>query len=62
MSIAKKIENSAENIVGKVKEGVGKATNDHSLEASGRADQVKAKAKNAVEDIKDAARSAHKES
>ncbi len=38
---------------GKIKEGVGKATDDTSTEWSGKADQVKGKAEKTVGDIKD---------
>jgi uncharacterized protein YjbJ (UPF0337 family) len=51
-----KIENKAEELRGKVKEGVGQATDDEELEAQGRADQAKADIKQAGEKVKDAFR------
>lgn len=39
---------------GKLKEATGKATDDKSLEAEGKVDQIKAKAQKAVGDVKDA--------
>jgi uncharacterized protein YjbJ (UPF0337 family) len=48
------IENAAEDLKGKVKEGVGKATSDQTLEADGRMDQAKASVKKAGDDVKDA--------
>jgi len=43
--------------VGAVKEGVGKATNDRSLEAEGHKDQAKGNLKQAGEKVKDAFKS-----
>jgi uncharacterized protein YjbJ (UPF0337 family) len=40
---------------GKVKEGVGKATDDEEMEREGRADQAKGGVKKAVGNVKDAA-------
>ena len=51
-----KIENKAEELRGKVKEGVGRSTDDEELEATGRADQAKADIKQAGEKVKDAFR------
>jgi len=51
-----KIQNKAEALGGKVKEGVGRATDDEELEAQGRADQAKADIKQAGEKVKDAFR------
>jgi uncharacterized protein YjbJ (UPF0337 family) len=51
-----KIENQSENVAGKVKEGVGKATDDEQLEAEGKADQFKSNLKQAGEKVKDAFR------
>jgi uncharacterized protein YjbJ (UPF0337 family) len=56
MGAGDKIENAAEDLKGKVKEGVGKATNDSSLEADGKMDQAKADVKKAGENVKDAFR------
>jgi uncharacterized protein YjbJ (UPF0337 family) len=52
-----KIDNKAEELGGKVKEGVGRATDDEKLEAEGKADQTGSKLKQAGEDIKDAFKS-----
>ncbi|GIJ43205.1 CsbD family protein [Virgisporangium aliadipatigenens] len=49
-----KIDNAAEKAAGKVKEGVGDATDDRDLQAEGKADQSKADLKQAGEKIKDA--------
>lgn len=48
------VKATANDFKGKAKESAGKATNDKSLEAEGKADQVKAKAQNFVGDVKDA--------
>ncbi|MCU1528637.1 MAG: CsbD family protein, partial [Frondihabitans sp.] len=45
MSAADKIKNAAEDLTGKAKETVGKATDNDKLEAEGRADQAKAAVK-----------------
>ena len=58
MSASDDIKNSAEKLAGKVKEGVGKATDNERLEAEGQADQTKASAKQAGENVKDAAKNA----
>jgi uncharacterized protein YjbJ (UPF0337 family) len=49
-----KVQNQSENVAGKVKEGVGKATDDEQLEAEGKADQFKSNLKQAGEKVKDA--------
>jgi uncharacterized protein YjbJ (UPF0337 family) len=49
-----KLQNQSENVAGKVKEGVGKATDDEQLEAEGKADQFKSNLKQAGEKVKDA--------
>ena len=54
MGIDDKVSNAAEEAKGKVKEGVGKATDDERLEAEGKVDQAKANIKQAGEDVKDA--------
>jgi len=51
-----KIKNAAEDLAGKAKEGLGKATDNERLEAEGHADQSKANLKKAGEDVKDAFR------
>lgn len=54
MSEADKAKNTAETAKGKVKEGVGKATGNESLEAEGHGDQAKGDLKQAGEKVKDA--------
>ncbi len=49
-----KVQNTTEDALGHVKEGVGKATDDPNLEAEGQADQAKANLKQAGEKVKDA--------
>lgn len=57
MGVEDKFNNSTENTAGKVKEGVGRATDNERLETEGRADQTRANIKQAGEKIKDAFRS-----
>jgi len=57
MGFDDKVQNQSEDFGGKVKEGVGKATDDEQLEAEGKGDQVKANVKQAGEKIKDAFKS-----
>ncbi|MGM1018407.1 MAG: CsbD family protein [Actinomycetota bacterium] len=54
MSAADKAKNAAEKIAGQAKETTGKVTDNERLEAEGRADQVKADAKQTGEKAKDA--------
>ncbi|WP_084103312.1 CsbD family protein [Demequina sp. NBRC 110056] len=54
MSNADRLSNAAEDAQGKMKEGLGKATDDEQLEAEGKWDQTKADVKDKVEDAKDA--------
>jgi uncharacterized protein YjbJ (UPF0337 family) len=54
MSTNDKISNKIEDAEGKAKEGLGRATGDHSTEAEGRTDQTKADLKQAGEKVKDA--------
>lgn len=56
MSTENKIEGKADVAKGKIKEGVGSALNDSSLEAKGKGDQVKGNLKQAGEKVKDAVR------
>ncbi|WP_314649557.1 CsbD family protein [uncultured Microbacterium sp.] len=56
MSGTDDIKNNAEKLAGKVKEGVGKATDNDRLEAEGHADQTDASVKQAGENVKDAGR------
>ena len=48
-------EGTWQDTKGKVKEGVGKATDNEDLEREGRGDQMKGNAKKAVGHVKDAA-------
>ncbi|WP_159617304.1 CsbD family protein [Arthrobacter zhaoguopingii] len=54
MGLDDKVGNKGEGLGGKIKEGLGKATGDQSLEAEGHKDQTKASLKDAGENIKDA--------
>jgi len=58
MGVGDDMKNAAEKMAGKVKEGVGKATDNEDLENEGRMDQTKADAKQAADDVKDAAKDA----
>lgn len=49
-----KIKNATQDATGKMKEAVGKGTDDERLEAEGRGDQREADLKNAGEKVKDA--------
>jgi uncharacterized protein YjbJ (UPF0337 family) len=51
-----RVQGSATNISGKLKEGAGKATADQKLQAEGIFDQIKGRVQNAVGGIKDALR------
>lgn len=53
MSMEDKARHKGEELKGSVKEGVGKVTNDHSLEAEGKAEKWSGKAKGAVDDAVD---------
>lgn len=53
MSAEEKTENTKDRLVGKAKEGVGKLTNDRETEAEGKAQQLKAEGKEAVQDARD---------
>ncbi len=54
MGLDDKFENAADDVKGKAKEATGKATDDESLEAEGKGDQVKSDVKQAGEKVKDA--------
>jgi uncharacterized protein YjbJ (UPF0337 family) len=54
MSTEDKAKNAAEKATGNVKENLGRAAGDESLEAEGRSDQTKADLKGAGEKVKDA--------
>ena len=53
MSAADKIKNATQDLTGKAKEGAGKVTDNEELQAEGEADQNRADAKKAGENIKD---------
>jgi len=53
MAFDDKVDNKAEELGGKAKEGIGKATDDEQLEAEGKTDQKSSKLKQAGENIKD---------
>ncbi|HET6733014.1 CsbD family protein [Mycobacterium sp.] len=54
MSATDKAKNKAQELGGKAKEAVGKATGDRETEARGKGDQTKSDLKGAGEKIKDA--------
>lgn len=54
MSATDKIKNAIEDVEGKAKEALGKATGDRSTENEGKKDQAKSDLKNAGENVKDA--------
>ena len=56
MGLGYKISNKAQEMTGKTKEAVGDAVNNEKLQAEGAADQAAAKAKQAGEHVKDAAK------
>ena len=53
-----RVEGSAKNLKGSVKETAGKALGDSKLEAEGKGDKVAGKVQNAVGGIKDAVKDA----
>ncbi len=55
-----RIEGSANQAKGAVKQGVGKITGDAKLQAEGAADKAKGKAQNAIGGVKDAIKDASK--
>lgn len=54
MGIMDDAKHNAEKMKGKVKEGIGDATDNEKLQAEGKLDQVKADAKKVGDDVKDA--------
>jgi uncharacterized protein YjbJ (UPF0337 family) len=54
MSATDKARNKIDDVAGKAKEGLGKATGDRDTENRGKADQAKSSLKDAGEKIKDA--------
>jgi uncharacterized protein YjbJ (UPF0337 family) len=55
MGTQDKASNKLQDVKGKVKETVGRATGDEDLENKGKTDQVKASLKDVGEKVKDAA-------
>ncbi len=51
-----RVEGSAKNMGGKVKEAFGKATGDSKTEAEGKSDQARGKVQNTIGGIKDTIR------
>ena len=60
MSTGDKIDNKAEELRGKAKEGIGKATGNDRMAAEGAAERVEGKIQKGVGNVKDAARDALK--
>jgi len=56
MGLDDKIKHQAQELGGKAKEGVGRATGDEETEREGRADQTEAGLKQAGDHVKDAAK------
>jgi uncharacterized protein YjbJ (UPF0337 family) len=54
MSTSDKASNKVQDVKGRVKETVGRATGDRDLESKGKTDQVKAAVKDVGEKVKDA--------
>jgi uncharacterized protein YjbJ (UPF0337 family) len=57
MGTKDKVSNTAQDIKGKVKDAVGKATGNEQLERKGRRDQAKSAMKDVGEKVKEAASS-----
>jgi uncharacterized protein YjbJ (UPF0337 family) len=58
MATDDKLRNKGEDLKGKAKETIGRATDDEELEAQGRTDQAKSSLKDAGEKVKDAIKDA----
>jgi uncharacterized protein YjbJ (UPF0337 family) len=56
LAAADKVRNTTQRAKGKLKETAGKASDDRSLEAEGKADKAKGSLKQAGEKVKDAFR------
>jgi len=54
MAMGDRIKHTAEEAKGKVKEAVGEATDNHTMQAEGRGDQAAADLKQAGDRVKDA--------
>lgn len=57
MSATDKVRNEAQEVHGKLKEGIGKATGNDEWRAEGKGDQVAGNLKQAGEKVKDAVKS-----
>jgi uncharacterized protein YjbJ (UPF0337 family) len=55
-----RVDGSAKNIGGKLKEGVGNVTGDSKMQTEGKADQAEGKIQNAIGGIKDSIKDAFK--
>jgi uncharacterized protein YjbJ (UPF0337 family) len=55
-----RVDGSAKNIGGKVKEGIGKVTGDSKLQTEGKADQAEGKIQNTIGGIKASVKDAFK--
>lgn len=53
-----RVAGSAQQVKGKIKEGVGKALGDAKLQSEGKADKAEGKIRNTVGSVKDAVRDA----
>ena len=58
MATDDKLRNQSQDLKGKAKESIGRATDDEELEAAGRSDQAKSNLKQAGEKVKDAIKDA----
>ena len=58
MATDDKVRNQGQDLKGKAKESIGRATDDEELEAAGRSDQAKSSVKQAGEKVKDAIKDA----
>ncbi len=58
MATDDKLRNQGQDLKGKAKESMGRATDDEELEAAGRSDQAKSSLKQAGEKVKDAIKDA----
>ena len=56
MGLPKKIRNKTEAMTGRTKKDVGKATNNRSLEAKGKAQQISGNLKQSLQKLRDAAK------
>ena len=58
MATDDKLRNQGQDLKGKAKESIGRATDDEELEAAGRTDQASSSLKQAGEKVKDAIKDA----